>query len=121
MTIAVTAQGTTLDSPVDARFGRCSYFIFVDPETLAYEAVANDNARQGGGAGIASAQFIAEKNVAAVVTGNCGPNAFRVFEAADTAVLIGATGTVRDAVAQYKDGSLSKTDAANVTSHFGSQ
>ena len=34
MRIAITATGPTLDAEVDPRFGRCQYFIVVDPETM---------------------------------------------------------------------------------------
>ena len=34
MKIAISSTGQTLDSTVDARFGRCPYFLIVDPDTL---------------------------------------------------------------------------------------
>ena len=66
MKICVTAQGNNLDSQVDPRFGRCPYFIIVDPQTLEYEALENPNAVVGGGAGIQSGQLVAGKDVKAV-------------------------------------------------------
>ncbi len=121
MIIAVTAQGDSLESPIDSRFGRCSFFVLVNPDDMSYDTAANDNARQGGGAGIASAQFIADKGCDAVITGNCGPNAFRVCEAASIKVFTGAHGSVREAIGQYKSGSLQTSDKANVGSHYGTR
>ena len=43
MKICLSSQGNTLDSQVDPRFGRCQYFIIVDTETLAFEAIKNQN------------------------------------------------------------------------------
>jgi predicted Fe-Mo cluster-binding NifX family protein len=119
MKVAVTARGTTLDDPVDPRFGRCANFAIVDTGDLSFEAVPNANAAAGGGAGIQSAQLIADKGVKTVLTGNCGPNAFRTLEAAGIEVVVGAAGTVREAVEAYKTGNLKATAGPNVGSHAG--
>jgi len=73
----------------------------------------------GGGAGIQSAQLVADKDAETVLTGNCGPNAFRTLAAAGIGVVIGATGTVREAVEAYKSGRLKATGGPNVESHAG--
>lgn len=75
MKVAVSSVGTTLDSMVDPRFGRCQYFLFVETDTMAFEAYPNDNAELQRGAGIQAAQFVVEKGAKAVLTGRCGPNA----------------------------------------------
>lgn len=119
MIIAATAKGKTLDDPVDPRFGRSPYFLVIDTETMKTEAFENPNLALGGGAGIQSAQLMAEHDVKVVLTGNCGPNAYQTLNAAEIEVVVGAGGTVRDAVEQYKSGALSSTRSPNVASHFG--
>ena len=119
MKIAITSKGTTLDDQVDPRFGRCAHFVIVETDDMACEAITNGNAAAGGGAGIQSAQLVAEKNAKVILTGNCGPNAFRTLEAAGIEIVIGASGTVREAIEQYKAGKLSPTGGANVESHAG--
>jgi predicted Fe-Mo cluster-binding NifX family protein len=119
MKMAITSKGTTLDDQVDPRFGRCAHFVIVETDDLSCEAVENSNAAAGGGAGIQSAQLVAEKHAEVVLTGNCGPNAFKTLEAAGIEVVIGARGTVREAIAQYQAGKLSPTGGANVESHAG--
>lgn len=119
MKIAITSSGPDLESPVDPRFGRCAYFIFVDPETLEFEAIENPNVGAPGGAGIQSAQLIANKGVKAVLTGSCGPNAFQTLQAAGIEVIIGVAGTVKEAIQQYKSGTLRPTAQPNVPPHFG--
>ncbi|MBN1306781.1 MAG: 4Fe-4S binding protein [Chitinispirillaceae bacterium] len=119
MKIAITSGGADLDGRVEARFGRCPYFIIVDPDTMAYEALENPNIALGGGAGIQSAQLMAEKEVAVVLTGNCGPNAFQVFGSAGIRVITGVSGSVRDAIEQYKSEAFSAAAGPNVASHFG--
>lgn len=120
MKIAVTATGPTLDAQVDARFGRCAYFLLVDTETMDFEAIENPNIIAGGGAGIQSASLMAEKGVEVALTGNCGPNAFQVFGAAGIQVIVGVSGVIRDVVKNYKEGSFIAAGQPNVASHFGS-
>ena len=119
MKVAITSRGTTLDDQVDPRFGRCAHFVIVETDDMSFDAVENSNAAAGGGAGIQSAQLVAEKDAKVVLTGNCGPNAFRTLEAAGIEVVIGAGGTVREAVEQYKAGKLSPTDGPSVEQHAG--
>ena len=119
MIIAVTAKGKTLDDELDPRFGRCLYFLVVDTETLNAEPVENPNPALGGGAGIQSAQLMAEHDVKVVLTGNCGPNAYQTLNAADIEAIVGMSGTVREAVEQFKSGVLSSTQGPNVAGHYG--
>ncbi len=119
MKIAITATGDNLEAQVDSRFGRCDSFLIVDLETLDFETVDNPHATAGGGAGIQAAQLMAEKEVDAVLTGNCGPNAFRVFAQAGIDIYIGASGQIKDAIESFKAGAFQKATDANVGSHFG--
>ena len=119
MKIAVTSAGPTLDDNVEARFGRCPYFLIIDTDTMQLEAIENPNIAIGGGAGIQSAQLMSEKGVTVVLTGNCGPNAFNVFAQAGIQVMVGVSGTVRNAVEQFKAQGFSSASGPNVASHFG--
>ena len=119
MKIAVTSTGSTLDDQVEARFGRCAYFLLIDTETMQFEAMENPNIALGGGAGIQSAQLMSEKGVYSVLTGNCGPNAFNVFGHSGIQVVVGVSGSVRHAVEQFKAETLSSASKPNVESHFG--
>ena len=119
MKICITSEGNTLDSNVDPRFGRCKYFIFVDSDSLEFEAVENPNAQFSGGAGIQSGQLMASKGVKAVLTGNIGPNAFGTLKAAKIEVFTGASGSVKDAIEKYKKGKLTSTQGPSVGSKFG--
>jgi len=74
MKIVVTANGADLDAPASPVFGRCPIYVFVDTETMQFEAVGNPAVAAGGGAGIQAAQFVIEQGAQAVVTGNAGPN-----------------------------------------------
>ncbi|RCV64640.1 putative Fe-Mo cluster-binding protein, NifX family [Methanophagales archaeon] len=119
MNVCVTATAGDLNAQVDPRFGRCQYFVFVDPDTMAIETMPNDAIAVSGGAGIQAAQTVVDKGVEALISGNMGPNAFQVLSAAGVKVVTGAYGTVKEAVEMYKTGTLSETDAATVSAHAG--
>ncbi len=119
MKICITAQGDNLDSMVDSRFGRCRYFIVVDSDTLEFEAIQNPNTETTGGAGILSAQLIAEKQVKAVLSGNIGPNAFQTLQAAGIEIITGVSEKVKEVIEQYKQGKLKATQDSSVKAKFG--
>jgi len=113
MKIAVSATAPHLNAALDPRFGRCQYFLIVDSESMEFEAIENPAITAPGGAGIQAAQLIAEKDADAVITGNCGPNAYQVLSASGIPVFLGASGSVRDVVEAYRKGRLSPITAAS--------
>ncbi len=119
MKIAVSATAPDLSAQVDPRFGRCRYFVVVDPDSLEFEGIENSSATAGGGAGVSAAQLIVGKEVVAVLTGNCGPNAFRVLEAAKIQVMTGVSGTVQEAIESHQAGKHNAVSQANVSPHSG--
>jgi len=119
MKIAITCQGTTLDSLVDPRFGRARYFLLVDTDTMqttAHDNAQNLNAPQG--AGIQAAQAVARLGADAVITGHVGPKAFATLRTANIAVYTQAGGTVREAIEQWKKGQLQASQEADVQGHW---
>ena len=119
MKIVVSSSGENINAQIDPRFGRCTYFIDVDSESLDFEAVPNESMMASGGAGIQAAQAVANKGAEVVITGNVGPNAFQTLNAAGLKIIIGATGTIQEVIEKYKNGELKETDTATVKSHFG--
>ena len=119
MKICVTAEGNNLDAQIDRRFGRCQYFIFVDTDTMEFEAVPNQNVTGMGGVGIQSGQLVAEKQAQVVLTGNIGPNASQTLEAAGIGVVLNLSGRVKEAVEQYKNGQLQPVKGPNAQEKSG--
>jgi predicted Fe-Mo cluster-binding NifX family protein len=117
MKIVVTANGTHLDAPISPVFGRCPTYMFVDAETLAFEAVENPAISASAGAGIQAAQFVVERGAQALLTGNIGPNAANALQAADVPAYQILEGTVRQAVDMFQQGRLTSIGGANVPSH----
>jgi predicted Fe-Mo cluster-binding NifX family protein len=101
MRIAITAQGKELTAPVDPRFGRCSFFILWDSSNQQYTAYANESAASSG-AGINSAQFVIDKGVQVVITGETGPRAAQVLQGAGVKVHITRAATVQEAIEEFR-------------------
>ncbi len=121
MRIAVSAQGATLDAPASPVFGRCPSYLFVDGESMAFEALENPAMSQGGGAGIQAAQFVVNHGAQVVLTGNLGPNAFDVLAAAGVRAYLVPEGSVRQAVGAFQAGRLRPIEVASTTAHAGVQ
>ncbi|MCP4668530.1 MAG: dinitrogenase iron-molybdenum cofactor biosynthesis protein [Deltaproteobacteria bacterium] len=115
MKIAVTSKGADLDAEVDPRFGRAAFLLIVDSESMAFEALDNkENANALKGAGIQAAMMVSDKGAEVLLTGFCGPNAFKAMKAAHIGVANNASGSIRDAVKAYLDGKLPLAQEANV-------
>jgi predicted Fe-Mo cluster-binding NifX family protein len=119
MKICLSATANSLDAPVDPRFGRCQYFLIVDPETMQFEAIPNTASGAMGGAGIQATQTIVNKGAKVLITGNVGPNAFQALSAAGIQIITGAYGTVREVIEKYKKGELKGVGAPTIEGHFG--
>jgi len=119
MKICVTATAASIDAQIDPRFGRCAYFLFIDFETLQFEAVPNISIGASSGAGIQAAQTVANKGSHMLITGNVGPKAYGALSAAGIEVFVGAFGTAREAVEKFKKGELGKISSPTVGGHFG--
>lgn len=119
MKIAVTAKGADIDAEVDPRFGRAAYILIIDSETMEYQAVDNnENVRSFQGAGINAASMVSQKGVEVLLTGYCGPKAFKVVDTAGIKVVNDVAGNVKDALAQFMAGNYEFADAANAESHW---
>ena len=119
MRVAISSTGQKLDARMDQRFGRCPCFIVVDPASEEFEVLDNQAAMMSGGAGIQAAQMVVNSGAGAVITGNLGPNAADTLAAAGVKTYLGASGTVRQALEQYKTGQLRESSGPTVESHFG--
>lgn len=119
MKLAVSTTGQDLEAPLDPRFGRCSYFLIIDPDSMEFEVFDNGSAALGSGAGIQAAQFVAAKGAGAVITGHCGPKAMEVLSAGGIQVFAGQNGSIRDVVSAYKNGDLTPATAATTGVHSG--
>lgn len=116
MKVLVTAQGGGLDAIVDPRFGRARWLLVVDTESGVVQAIDNSaTAEAAHGAGNETARRAAGAGVAAVVTGNVGPNAMRTLQAAGIPVYtVEGRVTVQEALDALAAGSLARAEGPTV-------
>jgi len=102
MKIAVSSDGSTLDAKVASRFSTAKYLLIIDLDTGDYEAVPNPFTTGQHGAGVQTIVLAVSRGAKVVLTGHANPSVVNKFKSSGVEVLTGITGTVRDAVEQYK-------------------
>ncbi|TRO81896.1 NifB/NifX family molybdenum-iron cluster-binding protein [Trichloromonas acetexigens] len=119
MKIVVTTSGNDLQAPLDPRFGRAVGYLLYDTESAAFELIDNAKAQETShGAGILAAERVARTGAKALITGHCGPKAFRVLQAAGVKVYNCEAATVAEALEQYRAGKLVEAEGADVSGHW---
>lgn len=119
MKIAVTATGKDIESNMDPRFGRAQYILILEQDGTLLEAIDNsENFNAMRGAGIQAGKILADRQVKALITGYCGPNAFKTLSAAGIQVVVEQSGTVKEAVDQFNRNELEFADQPNVEAHW---
>ena len=117
--IAFSTSGETLESPLDLRFGRAPKFLVYDLDRGTYDVIDNrQNLDAAQGAGIQSAETVARLGVSILVSGHCGPKAFRVLRAAGIRIYTSDAPTVAEALELYRSGKLTEAKAADVDGHW---
>jgi predicted Fe-Mo cluster-binding NifX family protein len=110
MRIAVSSAGENIESKVSDVFGRCPYFIIAEINNDKIEkikAIKNENTDQSRGAGVLTAQLMAEKDVKAVITGNVGPRALDILKQFSIEVYSGE-GAIADVIQGFIGKKLKK-------------
>jgi predicted Fe-Mo cluster-binding NifX family protein len=119
MKIAFTTSGDSLTAAIDNRFGRAPKFLIYDLDNDSFVMIDNDqNMNAAQGAGVQSAETVARSGAKALITGHCGPKAFRVLNAADITIYTSDARTIDEALNQYRTGKLTAAISADVDSHW---
>ena len=119
MKIALSSLGRDLDSKIDPRFGRAAYILIVDTVSNGVEVLDNsENINAFKGAGIQAAAMLSKKGAEVLLTGYCGPNAYKTLQAAGIKVVNDVSGKVKDAVEALIEGNVEFADSANVEAHW---
>ena len=119
MKIAVTTSGENPAAPLDSRFGRAVRFLIYDTDTKDFQMIDNtQNLNASQGAGIQAAQAVAMAGANVLITGHCGPKAFRVLNAADIKIYNCEAATVEEALGLLEEGKLLAATEADVEGHW---
>ena len=120
MKIILSTTASGLDASLDPRYGRCAYFLVVDPQSMEWQALPNPALHSGGGAGVQAAQLAANHQCQAVVSGEFGPNAFDALAAAGIEMYkYGSLGSVQEVLEHYLDGTLESVQGPGNAGHHG--
>ena len=119
MKIAISSTGNNLESEVDARFGRCNYFLIVETKNdkiKGFKAIENPGKDQMGGAGVSAGEIVAKQKVDAIISVNLGPRAFSVFEQFGIKIYHGE-GKIKEVVQKLLDKKLEELSNATGPQH----
>ena len=123
MRIAISNQENNINGLIDQRFGRCKYFIIVEVENNEIKttnAVENQGALQGHGAGLKAAEQIGKLKVDTVITGDLGPNATNILKQLGIKSYH-AGGKANDAVNDYLNNNLKEINEIATPHNTNSQ
>ncbi len=114
MNICLTAIENTINSQLDSRFGRCNYFIILDPEKTNFKPIKNELTEASERAGVLAVQLLVDNKVKHVITGNVGFRAMQALKNAEIEVSIERHTTIKDAIAKFRSGKIIKTNTPTV-------
>ncbi len=102
MIIAVSANSDNVNEQMEPRFGRAAGFMLFNSETNSFSYVENSaNSQLAQGAGIQTAQMLADHNVEVAISGRFGPKALAAMERGGIEMVELDGVTVRQAAESY--------------------
>ncbi len=120
MKYVISVREQSLETTVDPRFGRAQMFALYDSSNGECTWHSNSqNLQAAQGAGIQSAQNVINLGAEAIITGHCGPKAYRVLNTADIKIYnISGKLSIKEAVRQIENGVIKASDGADVEGHW---
>ena len=120
MKICIPTMGENgLSNRVGEHFGRVPTYTIVDLETNEVKVIPNVSHHMGGMG--YPPEIMAKEGVSVMVCQNLGRRAIAMFNELNIEVYIGASGTVEDAVAAFKEGRLQKAGESDACSQHAFQ
>ncbi len=100
-----------LEGQVGEHFGRVPTYTIVDNETDNVEVIPNNSSHKGG-SGL-PADLLAQEGVDVMVCSGLGRKAIRLFQDHGIDVYIGAGGSVREALEEWRENQLSSASKSD--------
>lgn len=105
MKIGIPSMGEKgLDEQVGQHFGRVTHYTIIDLDTDEVSVVQNTSHHMGGM--LQPPELLKKEGVHIMLCSGLGRRAISLFEKMGIEVYIGASGTVRDAIAAFNNGNL---------------
>lgn len=101
MIIAITSEGDNLNSNIDLRFGRCSYFAFINTNNGQTEFLLNPAKELSEGAGPAAVKFIASKKAEIIIAGEFGGKIKNLLESLNIKMQTERDKTISEIIKQF--------------------
>jgi len=112
MKICIPTLGENgLDNQVGEHFGRVPTYTIVDLDTNEVTVISNTSEHMGGRG--YPPEIMAREGVNVMICQGLGRRAISMFEQMGIDVYIGASGTVKDVIEAFKQGSLQKASHAD--------
>lgn len=108
MKVAIPVLDKSKNSTMDSRFGRSNFYAVYDSDADTFEFVTNPAFQARGGAGIQAVQFLAGKNVQAVIVPHVGPNADRGLKSSNIEIFKGESISASELIQKWKNNQLEK-------------
>ena len=120
MKIAITCMEDQINSTLDTRFGRTRHFFFIESDGKPGYFLPNKQNRQAvQGAGIQAAQTVMKENADILITGHCGPKAFKVLQQAGVRIFQSPSNTsLEDALKEFSENKLNELSIPDVEGHW---
>ncbi len=103
-----------LEDELNGHFGRAPFFAIWDEETEVIEVIANES-NHFGGVGM-PAEFLA-KHCDGIICGGIGMKAISLCEQIGLRVLVGADGSVKKVISDFKEGKLREATPGDGCKH----
>ncbi len=120
MKIALTCREDKTGSLIDSRFGRAPLFFLTESDEKPGYFIPNTQNKQAvQGAGIQAAQTVLAEDPDVLITGHCGPKAFRILREAGVRVFQSESDkTIEEALRLFADNGLKELEGADVEGHW---
>ena len=103
MKVLIAANSSTLDSPVAKRFGHAPYYLVVNTVTMQVQVIDNGEHDDETHAII---PHMVGQGVEVFITGNIGPNAFKLIQALKRQVALARRMSAGEALGRLQRGEL---------------
>jgi len=100
-----------LSSSVDHRFGRCQNFLILNEDGELEKSIENKGMSAARGAGVQAAQSIVNEGISVLITGNIGPNAFRVLQGSGVEIYLTSGLSIKEAFEKWKNNELNRAES----------
>ena len=112
MKVCIPTMGNSgMEEAVCQHFGQAPTFTLVDLDTKEVQILTNVSEHMGG-SGLPTDQ-LKDQGVKVMIVGGLGPKAIQNFAEQCVEVFVGATGTVKDAIEDWREGLLTKASDDN--------